>query len=84
MTNAISDLQAINDKYQSITIMALVFVAAFHMVHPLALLRAAEQIGLAKSGAASRLKAKDPDWEEMYDEMFDTLAHPNVCRINPA
>ena len=74
MTDALSDLQAINDKYQSVTIMALVFVAAFHMVHPLALLRAAEQISLVKSGASGRLKAKDSDWEELYDEMFDTLA----------
>lgn len=84
MNDALLDLQKISDEHQCVTLMALVFVAAFHFVHPLALLRSAESIGLAKPGAASRLKSKDPDWEEMYDEMFDALAHPSACRISPA
>lgn len=70
---AIADLLAIRDKYNQVTVMALVFVSAFHFVHPLALLRQAEKEGIAREGAASRLSAKGPDWEDLALEMFEKL-----------
>lgn len=79
MQEALADLQAIRDKHQVVTVMALVFVSTFRFVHPLALLRQAEKAGMAKPGAAGRLAAKGPEWEELILEMFDQLENTKAA-----